>query len=231
MPLSVLRSPRPPPRPQSQESFGVKHYAPDEKLDTSWLYWRKMAAMPRDREWGERPPVEPKNKNLLSPYGTRVMEASSMSAEARIAELKLELPPAPKPVAVYQPLVIAGHMAYVSGHGPLKPDKSLILGRVGADLDLAAGKLAARQVGLAILATLRSELGSLDRVKRLIKVLGMVNSTPDFRDHPAVINGCSELFADVWGREHGIGARSAVGMGSLPGNIAVEIEAIFELNP
>jgi enamine deaminase RidA (YjgF/YER057c/UK114 family) len=154
-----------------------------------------------------------------------------MSAEARIAELKLELPPAPKPVAVYKPLVIAGNMAYVSGHGPLKPDKSLIVGRVGADLDLAAGKLAARQVGLAILATLRAELGSLDRVKRLIKVLGMVNSTPDFRDHPAVINGCSELFADVWGREHGIGARSAVGMGSLPGNIAVEIEAIFELNP
>jgi enamine deaminase RidA (YjgF/YER057c/UK114 family) len=154
-----------------------------------------------------------------------------MSAEARIAELKLELPPAPKPVAVYKPLVIAGNMAYVSGHGPLRPDKSLILGRVGADLDLAAGKLAARQVGLAILATLRSELGSLDRVKRLIKVLGMVNSTPEFRDHPAVINGCSELFADVWGREHGIGARSAVGMGSLPGNIAVEIEAIFELNP
>jgi enamine deaminase RidA (YjgF/YER057c/UK114 family) len=154
-----------------------------------------------------------------------------MSAEARIAELKLELPPAPKPVAVYKPLVIAGNMAYVSGHGPLKPDKSLILGRVGADLDLAGGKLAARQVGLAILATLRAELGSLDRVKRLIKVLGMVNSTPDFRDHPAVINGCSELFAEVWGREHGIGARSAVGMGSLPGNIAVEIEAIFELNP
>jgi enamine deaminase RidA (YjgF/YER057c/UK114 family) len=153
-----------------------------------------------------------------------------MSAEARIAELKLELPPAPKPVAVYKPLVIAGNIAYVSGHGPLKPDKSLILGRVGADLDLAAGKLAARQVGLAILATLRAELGSLDRVKRLIKVLGMVNSTPDFRDHPAVINGCSELFADVWGRDHGIGARSAVGMGSLPGNIAVEIEAIFELN-
>jgi enamine deaminase RidA (YjgF/YER057c/UK114 family) len=153
-----------------------------------------------------------------------------MSAEARIAELKLELPLAPKPVAVYKPLVIAGNIAYVSGHGPLQPDKSLILGRVGADLDLAAGKLAARQVGLAILATLRAELGSLDRVKRLIKVLGMVNSTPDFRDHPAVINGCSELFADVWGRDHGIGARSAVGMGSLPGNIAVEIEAIFELN-
>ena len=152
-----------------------------------------------------------------------------MNAEARLAELKLQLPPAPKPVAVYKPLVISGNLAYVSGHGPLKPDKTLITGRVGADLHLDAGKAAARQVGLAILATLRSELGSLDRVKRVIKVLGMVNSTPDFQDHPKVINGCSELFAEVFGPEHGIGARSAVGMGSLPGNIAVEIEAIFEI--
>jgi len=154
-----------------------------------------------------------------------------MSNEARIAELKLELPPAPKPVAVYKPLVVAGNIAYVSGHGPLKTDKTLITGRVGADLDLAAGKAAARQTGLAILATLREQLGSLDRVKRVIKVLGMVNSTPQFGEHPAVINGCSELFAEVFGRDNGIGARSAVGMGSLPGNIAVEIEAIFEIEP
>ena len=152
-----------------------------------------------------------------------------MNAEARVAELKIELPPAPKPVGVYKPLVVAGNMAYVSGHGPVKPDRTLITGRVGADLDLQAGKLAARQVGLTILATLRDSLGSLDRVKRLIKLLGMVNSTPDFREPPAVINGCSELFADVFGKENGIGARSAVGMGSLPGNIAVEIEAIFEI--
>lgn len=153
-----------------------------------------------------------------------------MNAEARLTELKLQLPPAPKPVAVYKPLVIAGNLAYVSGHGPLKADKTLITGRVGEGLDLEAGKIAARQVGLAILATLRSELGSLDRVKRVVKVLGMVNSTPDFPDHPKVINGCSELFAEVFGPEHGIGARSAVGMGSLPGNIAVEIEAIFEIH-
>ena len=152
-----------------------------------------------------------------------------MSAETRFTELKLELPPAPKPVGVYKPLVIAGNMAYISGHGPLKPDKSLITGRVGADLDLNAGKVAARQVGLAILATVRAELGSLDRVRRVIKVLGMVNSTVDFREHPAVINGCSELFAQVFGPENGIGARSAVGMGSLPNNIAVEIEAVFEI--
>ncbi len=152
-----------------------------------------------------------------------------MNADARLAELQLELPPAPKPVGVYKPLVLVGNLAYVSGHGPLQPDKTLITGRVGADLDLAAGKLAARQVGLAILATLRAQWGSLDRVKRVIKVLGMVNCTPDFREHPAVINGCSELFADLWGQDNGIGARSAVGMGSLPGNIAVEIEAIFEV--
>ena len=152
-----------------------------------------------------------------------------MSAESKITQLKLELPPAPKPAGVYKPVVIAGNMAYVSGHGPLKPDKTVITGRVGADLDLQAGKLAARQVGLAILATVRGELGSLDRVKRVIKVLGMVNATPEFRDHPAVINGCSELFAEVFGPDNGVGARSAVGMASLPGNIAVEIEAIFEI--
>src|SRR5262245_60089735 len=152
-----------------------------------------------------------------------------MSAEKRLAELKLELPPAPKPVAVYKPLVIAGQLAYVSGHGPVKSDGSLVTGRVDADLDVAGGKAAARQVGLAILATLRANLGTLDRVQRVIKVLGMVNCTPTFREHPAVINGCSELFADLWGPDLGLGARSAVGMSSLPGNIAVEIEAIFEL--
>ncbi len=152
-----------------------------------------------------------------------------MSPESRLASLNVELPPAPKPVAVYKPVVVTGNLAYVSGHGPLRVDKSLITGVVGRDLDLDAGKLAARQVGLAILATLRAHFGSLDRVKRIIKVLGMVNSAPDFYDHPKVINGCSELFAEVWGPDHGIGARSAVGMGPLPGNIAVEIEAIFEV--
>jgi enamine deaminase RidA (YjgF/YER057c/UK114 family) len=151
-----------------------------------------------------------------------------MNAEQRIRELKLELPPAPRPVAVYKPVVVVDRMAYVSGHGPLKPDKSLMTGRVGADLNTEQGKAAARQVGLAILATLK-EHGLLGRVKRVVKTLGMVNSTPDYKDHPAVINGCSELFADFWGAENGIGARSAVGMGSLPGNIAVEIEVIFEL--
>ena len=152
-----------------------------------------------------------------------------MSAEARLAELKLELPPAPKPMGVYKPVVVVGNLAYVSGHGPLKPDLSLIKGRVGADLTLEEGKAAARQVGLAILASLRAHFGSLDRVQRVIKTLGMVNSAPDFLEHPKVINGCSELFAEIWGPDHGVGARSAVGLGPLPNNIAVEIEVIFEL--
>lgn len=153
-----------------------------------------------------------------------------MSAELRFQSLNLTLPPAPKPVAVYKPLVVVGNLAYVSGHGPVRTDHSLITGVVGRDLDLDAGKAAARQVGLAILATLRENLGSLDRVKRVIKILGMVNSAADFYEHPKVINGCSELFAAVWGMENGVGARSAVGMGPLPGNIAVEIEVIFELH-
>ncbi|HWY76027.1 MAG TPA: RidA family protein [Verrucomicrobiae bacterium] len=152
-----------------------------------------------------------------------------VNPEAQLTELRLELPPAPRPVGVYKPCVITGNLAYVSGHGPLRPDGTLIVGRVGSGLDLAAGKAAARQAGLAILATLRKELGGLDRVRRVVKLLGMVNCSPEFGEHPQVINGCSELFADVFGSDQGVGARSAVGVGSLPGNIAVEIEAIFEL--
>lgn len=152
-----------------------------------------------------------------------------MNAEARLAELGLELPPPPKPMGVYKPMVLSGNLAFVSGHGPLKPDRTLITGRLGEDLDVAAGKLAARVTGLTILATLRAQLGSLDRVQRVVKVFGMVNSTSDFTSHPAVVNGCSELFAEVFGPDQGVGARSAVGMASLPGHIPVEIEAVFEI--
>lgn len=152
-----------------------------------------------------------------------------MSADAKLAELKIELPPAPKPAGVYKPALVQGSLIYVSGHGPMKADSSFITGRVGADMSLEDGKNAARQTGLSILSTLRRELGSLDKVRRVVKVLGMVNSTADFTAHPQVVNGCSELFADIWGPDLGVGARSAVGMGSLPSNIAVEIEAIFEL--
>ncbi len=151
------------------------------------------------------------------------------SPESRVKELKLQLPQAPKPMAKYKPAVQAGNILYVSGHGPLKMDGKLIAGRVGADLTLDQGKEAARQVGLAILSTVRNTLGSLDKVKRLVKTLGMVNATADFADQPLVINGFSELMAEVFGEDAGVGARSAVGMGSLPGNIAVEIECIFEV--
>lgn len=150
-----------------------------------------------------------------------------MNVESRIKELKLELPPAPKPAGVYKPMVLLDGLVYVSGHGPIRPDGSMITGRVGLEVDLEQAKLAARQTGLTILATLRQGLGSLDRVRQVIKVLGMVNCTADFKDHPKVINGCSELFAEIWGPDFGVGARSAVGVGSLPANITVEIEAIF----
>jgi enamine deaminase RidA (YjgF/YER057c/UK114 family) len=150
--------------------------------------------------------------------------------EQRFAQLGLRLPPAPTPLGVYKPCLVVGNFLYVSGHGTVKDDKSLIIGRIGKDMDQEQGKLAAQQVGLAILSTIKTHIGSLDKVKRVIKVLGMVNCVPEFEKHPFIINGCSELFAKVWGAENGIGVRSAVGFGSLPDNIPVEIEAMFELH-
>jgi enamine deaminase RidA (YjgF/YER057c/UK114 family) len=152
-----------------------------------------------------------------------------MSYEARIEELKLSLPPAPKPVGVYRPMMVVDNLAYLSGHGPLQSDGSLLVGCVGRDVDQGAGYAAARQTGLAMLATLRRGLGSLDRVVRVVKVFGMVNCVAEFQQQPAVINGCSELLADVFGAEHGVGARSAVGVVSLPMGMTVEIEAVFEI--
>jgi enamine deaminase RidA (YjgF/YER057c/UK114 family) len=153
----------------------------------------------------------------------------NLSPEERFAELGLTLPPAPKPLGVYKPFLIDGKYLYVSGHGPVRDDKSLIIGRIGKDMDQEAGKKAAEQVGLTILSTIKTHVGPLDRVKRVIKILGMVNCVSEFERHPYIINGCSELFAKVWGEENGIGVRSAVGFGSLPDNIPVEIEALFEL--
>ncbi len=152
-----------------------------------------------------------------------------MTAESRLQELGLILPPAPKPVGLYKPVVVVSGMAYLSGHGPLKADKTLIIGRVGDDMDVKAGYEAARVTGLAMLATLRSALGSLDQVVRLVKLLGLVRCTESFTEQPAVINGCSELFRDVFGEDAGVAARSALGTNALPGGIAVEIEAIFEV--
>ena len=154
----------------------------------------------------------------------------NQTAEERFKNLGLTLPPAPTPLGVYKPCLVNGKYLYVSGHGPVQNDKSLITGRIGKDMDQEKGKLAAQQVGLTILSTIKTHIGSLDKIKRVIKVLGMVNCVPEFEKHPFIINGCSELFAKVWGEENGIGVRSAVGFGSLPDNIPVEIEALFELH-
>lgn len=151
------------------------------------------------------------------------------NADEQFEKLGLSLPPAPAPKGVYKPYVIDGKYLYLSGHGPVQDDASLIIGRIGRDMDADQGKLSARQVGLTMLSTIKTNLGSLSKVKRVIKVLGMVNCTSDFEQHPFIINGCSELFAAVWGQDNGIGTRSAVGFGSLPDNIPVEIEALFEL--
>jgi enamine deaminase RidA (YjgF/YER057c/UK114 family) len=149
--------------------------------------------------------------------------------QEKFETLGLSLPPAPQPLGIYKPYLVDGKYLYLSGHGPVRDDKSLIIGRIGDDMDIEEGKLAARQVGLTMLSTIVTNFGSLNKVKRVIKVLGMVNCNGHFLRHPYVINGCSELFAEVWGQENGIGVRSAVGMGSLPDNIPVEVEAVFEL--
>ena len=145
-----------------------------------------------------------------------------------IRELQLQLPPAPPPAGLYKPVLVDNGYLYVSGQGPMLPDGSYMTGRAGADLNLEQAKAAARQVGLTMLATIQAHFGSPDRIERLVKTLGMVNCTPEFRDHPLVINGFSELMASVFGPDRGVGVRSAVGM-MLPGGIPVEIEALFKL--
>jgi len=149
--------------------------------------------------------------------------------EQKIQAMGLELPPPPPSGGIYHPVVITGRHLYVSGQGPVQWDGQLILGKVGTDLSLEEGQMAARQVALTMLSTLKAQMGDLDKIKRLIKTLGMVNCHPGFTQHPQTINGFSQLMVDVFGEDHGRGARSAVGM-SLPGNIAVEVECIFELH-
>lgn len=151
-----------------------------------------------------------------------------MKPSEKIKELGLILPPAPPPAGLYKPVLIVDNFLYISGQGCLRTDGTLIKGRVGENLTLEEGKAAARQTALTMIATITTHFGDVDRIKRLVKTLGMVNCTPDFGDHPLVINGYSELMSDVFGPENGVGVRSAVGM-MLPGGIAVEIEAMFEL--
>lgn len=147
----------------------------------------------------------------------------------RIKELGLVLPPAPPPAGLYKPILVVDHFLYVSGQGPMQTDGSLIVGRAGDTMTLEEAKQAARQVALTMLSTIQTHFGDIDRIKRIVKTLGMVNSTPDFGQQPLVINGFSELMADLFGPDHGVGVRSAVGM-ILPGGIPVEIEAHFELH-
>jgi enamine deaminase RidA (YjgF/YER057c/UK114 family) len=152
-----------------------------------------------------------------------------MSAESRLKELNLELPSPPRVLGVYKPVVIVGSWAYTSGHGPIGVDGTAICGRLGDDLDVKAGYEAARRTALMVLASLRQACGSLDRVRRLVKTVGLVQSTPTFTEHPAVINGFSEVMRDVFGPDAGVAARSAFGAPSLPAGWAVEIDAVFEV--
>lgn len=151
------------------------------------------------------------------------------SPSERVKALGLELPPAPPPAGLYKPVLVVDNFLYVSGQGPMKNDGTLMVGRAGDDLNLEQAKLGARQVGLTMLSTIETHFGSVDKIKRIVKTLGMVNSTPDFGDQPLVINGFSELMADIFGPDNGVGVRSAVGM-ILPAGIPVEIEAMFELH-
>ena len=151
-----------------------------------------------------------------------------MSAQARLEELGIELPTPMTPAGLYRSAVRVGDLIFLSGAGPIRPDGSLVTGKVGDTLDLAAARQAARLVGLQLLATLHAELGSLDRVVQVVKLLGMVNCSPGFNNTPGVIDGCSELFIDIFG-EAGRGARSAVGMAELPFDLSVEVEAIVQV--
>jgi enamine deaminase RidA (YjgF/YER057c/UK114 family) len=169
---------------------------------------------------------------VVSALGLGRSRASAMgqTAESRLGELGITLPTPPAPIATYVRAVRVGSLLFVSGHGPAAaPDGKAYAGKVGRDLTIDEGRAAARLVGLNVLASVRGTLGSLDRVVRVVKVLGMVNATEDFTQQPQVVNGFSDLMVEIFGEARGKGARSAVGMGSLPNNIPVEVEAIFEV--
>ena len=152
-----------------------------------------------------------------------------MSVEKKLAELNLTLPVSAVSKGIYKKCLIVGDLLYVSGHVSLNSDGSMIKGKLGKDISDEDGKAAARQAGLAILSSIKEHFGNFDKIKRVVKLLGMVNCIPEYENQPVIINGCSELYVQLWGDDNGKGVRSAVGMGSLPGNVAVEIEAIFEL--
>jgi len=164
---------------------------------------------------------------LLVWAGT-VSALAAATPEENLAALEIELPPAASPVANYVPSVRVGDLVFLAGHIPQDNDGEFMTGKVGRDVDLAQGQLAAKHTALALLATLRQELGSLDRVKRIVRVEGFVNCPPDFTDHSKVINGCSDLLIEIFG-ERGRHARMAIGAGSLPLDVSVEIAMIVEV--
>jgi enamine deaminase RidA (YjgF/YER057c/UK114 family) len=164
----------------------------------------------------------------LAPGGALAQAPAAGSAEQRLRERGIELPRSNAPVANYVPAVRTGNLVYLAGTGPFRPDGTLATGKVGKDVSVEEAYQHARLTGLVLLSALRGAVGSLDAVTRVVKVLGMVNAVPEFTDHPKVINGCSDLFVEVFG-DRGRHARSAVGMASLPFGITVEIEAIFEV--
>ena len=152
-----------------------------------------------------------------------------MNYEEKLIKMGITLPPAPLAAGLYKPMLVIGNLAYLSGHLPILEDGTMIVGPIGEDCSVEQGNEAARQVGLNMLATLRAGLGSLDRVVRVVKLLGLVNAPSGFTQHPLVVNGCSELFKDLFGEDHGVGVRSAFGVSVLPAGAMVEIEGVFQI--
>jgi enamine deaminase RidA (YjgF/YER057c/UK114 family) len=150
--------------------------------------------------------------------------------EKKLNELGLSLPTLPGSKGIYHSTLVVGNLLYLSGHVSIKQDGGFITGKVGSDVNDEDAKQAALQCGLAMLSSIKNQFGTLDKIKRVVKILGMVNAVPDYTKHALIINGCSELYVQLWGDQNGKGVRSAVGMGSLPNNVSVEIEAIFEID-
>ena len=158
-----------------------------------------------------------------------LLYARAMQPTEKLSELGIVLPSAPKAAGLYKPVMLDQNLLYFSGHLPLQDDGTMITGKLGADFSTEKGKEAARIVGLNILASVTAHLGSIDRIERVVKLLGMVNAVDSYTEHPQVINGCSELLKEIWGEDLGVGVRSAYGVSGLPGGAVVEIEGILKI--
>jgi enamine deaminase RidA (YjgF/YER057c/UK114 family) len=158
-----------------------------------------------------------------------LLYARAMQPTEKLSELGIVLPSAPKAAGLYKPVMLDQHQLYFSGHLPINEDGTMLTGKVGADFNTEQAKDAARIVGLNILASVTARLGSIDRIERVVKLLGMVNAVDSYTEHPQVINGCSELLKEIWGEDLGVGVRSAYGVSGLPGGAVVEIEGILKI--